>query len=61
MTRADDLYEQEMGGPGPALPEEHPDRWQWEYRGTKGERDELLDRLELEEPAAVHAEQEELF
>lgn len=37
-------YEAEVG-PVRNLPEDHPDRWQWDYRGSKDERDDLLSRL----------------
>lgn len=41
------------------LPEDHPDRWQWLYRGSREEREHLLERL-VELPREVH-EQEALF
>lgn len=55
-------YEQEVGHPPRNLPDDHPDKWQWEYTGTKAEREELRERLGLpEEPPAVVEGQEELF
>jgi hypothetical protein len=58
-------YERNVGHPPRNLPDDHPDRWQWEYRGTKAEREGLLERLGLpveeELPPAVIDGQEELF
>lgn len=51
------MYEEELGRPPRNLPDDHPDRWQWEYRGSKEEREELLDRLSPELPV----EQDSLF
>lgn len=45
-----DRYREVVGKDPDALPDDHPYRWQWDYRGTKGEREELLERLELEDP-----------
>lgn len=42
-------YEENVGRPPRNLPEDHPDRWQWEYRGTRAERESLLGRLLGEE------------
>lgn len=64
MPRRDDaaFYEKEMGRPPTLLPDDHPDRWQWDYRGTKAEREELLDRLDLSDEAPVVLDgQEEMF
>lgn len=65
MPRRDDpiAYEAEMGRPPARLPDDHPYAWQWEYRGTKAEREDMLERLELgkpEEPIVI-AGQEEMF
>jgi hypothetical protein len=69
-ARSDDelvlAYEQEMGRSPRNLPEDHPDYWQWSYRGTKEERESLRERLGLpaeedELPPAVIDGQEELF
>lgn len=38
-------YVEAMGREPRNLPEDHPDRWQWEYRGGKREREILLGRL----------------
>lgn len=38
-------YIRAVGHPPRNLPPEHPDRWQWEYGGTKVEREGLLERL----------------
>jgi hypothetical protein len=54
----EELYEENVGRPPQNLPDDHPDRWQWEYAGSKEERDELLKRLM---PAPLPAEQESLF
>lgn len=58
MTRKSeqDRYEEVVRRPPPpGLPDDHPDAWQWKYRGTKDEREELLDRLSdappVEQPA----------
>jgi hypothetical protein len=40
-----ELYEAAVGREPARLPEDHPDAWQWEYRGSRQERDELLERL----------------
>lgn len=40
-------YQESTGHePEEKFPLDHPDRWQWDYEGTKPERDGLLDRLE---------------
>ena len=54
---AEQMYEENVGHPPRNLPEDHPDRWQWEYQGSKDERAELLERLGAEQPV----EQESLF
>lgn len=38
-------YRDNVGRDPRNLPDDHPDRWQWEYRGTREEREQLLDRL----------------
>lgn len=40
-----DRYEQEVGKPPENLPEDHPYRWQWDYRGTKEDRERLAELL----------------
>ena len=45
-------YEQEQGHLPHNLPAEHPDLWQWEYRGRPDERADLLERLS-EEPISL--------
>lgn len=52
-------YEENVGHEPRNLPDDHPDRWQWFYRGTREEREHLLERL-VELPQEVH-EQEELW
>lgn len=42
--RRERLYRAEVGDPR-NLPDDHPDKWQWDYRGTKAERETLLERL----------------
>ena len=54
-------YEKEMGRPAARLPDDHPDAWQWDYRGTKAEREEMIDRLGLGDEPVVIEGQEELF
>jgi hypothetical protein len=65
MPRRDDplTYEAEMGKAPARLPDEHPDAWQWAYRGTKAERTELAETLGLGEQDApvVIDGQEDLF
>ena len=44
------------------LPDDHPDAWQWAYRGTPTEREALLEHLQVKgevEPVAL--EQGALF
>jgi hypothetical protein len=53
-----DRYQSDVGREPSELPEDHPDRWQWDYRGTKDEREGLLERL-TEQPT-VDVEQEPL-
>jgi hypothetical protein len=56
---ADDLrgrYREIVGRDPAELPPDHPDRWQWEYRGSRDERAALLERLSGEERAAVEQE-----
>ena len=69
MPRRDDplTYEAEMGRPPTRLPDDHPDAWQWAYRGTKAERETMLERLgglcpeaPVDEPVVIDG-QEELF
>lgn len=50
-----------MGRPPANLPDDHPDRWQWDYRGTKAEREALVERLDLGEAPVVIEGQEEMF
>lgn len=47
MPRLEDKYRDEIGHEPPEPPDEY--RWQWEYRGTKDERESLLDRLSDDE------------
>ena len=52
-------YEEVVGRPPPPrLPDDHPFAWQWEYRGTKEEREGLLDLLD---PQPEEVEQPGLF
>lgn len=63
-TREEELYEKEKGRPATRLPEDHPDAWQWEYRGGKAEFEQLQQRLGIVKddggPAKIDG-QEELF
>lgn len=58
-----DRYREEVGEPR-NLPDDHPDRWQWEYQGTRAEKEDLLERLrDASQRAhdAVNQAQESLF
>lgn len=46
-TREEKLYEEMFGRPSSRLPDDHPDTWQWEYRGGKAEFEELQQKLGL--------------
>lgn len=63
MKDEEKAYEENVGKPPQNLPEDHPDLWQWRYRGTKVERDALLAELALKPPEEeeVSPDQEELF
>jgi len=58
-------YEENVGKAPEALPDDHPDRWQWDYRGTKNEREALAEKLGLgdqdDDVPVVIEGQEELF
>lgn len=56
-------YVAEVGREPGRLPDEHPDAWQWTYRGTPAERKDLAERVALEDATApaLIAGQEELF
>jgi len=45
-------YEQDRGYPPQNLSPDHPDLWQWEYRGRPEERADLLGRMS-EEPISL--------
>jgi len=57
-------YERHVGRPPARLPEDHPDAWQWDYRGTPAERERLRGELGLvpddEAPMLIEG-QEEMF
>lgn len=59
----EELYEAELGRPPSRLPDDHPDAWQWSYRGTKIEREALLAAFmeDAVEESDVIEGQEELF
>ena len=63
-TREEKWYEEMFGRPPSRLPEDHPDAWQWEYRGGKAEFEEMQQKLGLVKddggPAKIDG-QEELF
>jgi hypothetical protein len=62
MADETERYRAEMGREPPSS--EHPLAWQWDWRGTKAEKDALLDELfgrEPEQPAEVHPDQTDLF
>lgn len=46
-------YRRSVGRDPRNLPDDHPDLWQWEYRGTKEQRAALAELLVEEEPAPV--------
>lgn len=59
----EERYRQVTGREPARLPEDHPDAWQWEYAGSKADREELLERLALheeDEPVVIEG-QEEMF
>lgn len=59
--REHELYEQSVGRPPvERVPEDHPDRWQWDYRGKRDEREELLERLDCD-PVQEPPQEETLF
>lgn len=53
-------YQTNVGKPAENLPDDHPDRWQWEYQGSPDERKGLLEKLS-EEPVEPPLEQDTLF
>jgi hypothetical protein len=57
--RLTEKYVESVGRPPANLPDDHPDRWQWEYSGTKAERDALLETLGGEPEADEQITQEE--
>lgn len=62
MTEAE-RYEANVGRPPTSLPDDHPYKWQWDYRGTKKEREQLPELLGWEdegEPVVIDG-QEEMF
>lgn len=68
MTDEKRLYRESTGKEPRNLPDDHPDAWQWKYRGSKAEREALMARLGLlpravedEEQPQVIDGQEELF
>lgn len=56
-------YRETVGKEPGRLPDDHPDAWQWDYRGTKAEREELAERFGWmeEEPPPVIEGQTDLF
>ena len=50
-----DAYKHNVGKEPERLPDDHPDAWQWSYKGTKGEREQLPELLGWvdETPAAL--------
>lgn len=62
MTRdLEKEYAEAVGHEARNLPDDHPDKWQWDYVGTKAEREFLLERLELVDPEAEPTQEETLF
>jgi hypothetical protein len=60
MRELEAEYEKAMGRRPTRLPDDHPDAWQWDYRGTKEERDQLLELLSQGAPEEPAAEQTSL-
>lgn len=58
--RAERLYRQELGEPR-NLPDDHPDVWQWRYRGTPKEREQLLEALGLVDDDVPASQEETLW
>lgn len=56
-----DEYRDNVGREPRNLPDDHPDKWQWEYTGTKEERDALLERLSLQIEDEPATQEETLF
>jgi len=51
-------YLAEVGKEPVVLSCDHPDLWQWEYRGTRAEREELAEMLGLaQEPALIEGQE----
>lgn len=46
-------YEENVGHPPQNLPKDHPDKWQWEYRGSKADKEGLLARLRGNDPVNI--------
>ncbi len=55
-------YEEAVGHPPRNLDADHPDHWQWVYRGTKEERQKALEMLGLvaddEQPVLIDGQME---
>ena len=54
-------YEENVGHPPRTLPEDHPDYWQWTYKGGPAERATLLDMLSLDGPDSQPPQEETLW
>ena len=62
-SREEKLYEENtQRKPVRRFPKEHPDAWQWDYRGGKKERDAMAERLGLLEdediPVVIEGQEE---
>lgn len=55
------MYREAAGRDPRNLPEDHPDFWQWAYRGTPQERADLEESLRLGPIEEEEYDQEELF
>lgn len=53
MREIEDDYRDNVGRDPQNLPDDHPDRWQWEFRGTPEERERLRDWLDGNTPDAA--------
>lgn len=62
MTDPVERYRENVGrDPVERFPADHPERWQWDYRGSKAERAELAERLEVPGEDAPASQEESLF
>lgn len=62
MSREEELYEENTKRkPIRRFPKDHPDAWQWDYRGGKKEKEAMAERLGLLEedvPPVIEGQEE---